>query len=830
MRNGLVVAVSLIVTLAIGCAGCVDQSESGWSFDADGVGGEDAGADADADDGPDLGVPETCGDGEIDEGEVCDGEALGGATCETFGYPDGELECMESCAGYLVEECRGIPEWTPTTATNCTDCADDEVCVDGECTAPSCDGPADDLSEFDSDVKTHAVEGDVTIDGQPLSSWTDGEANGRVYFKQEGARYHTRFDIDDTGAFAGEIPEGRYDVYWQGPLERPSAPLPLDRDLVIDRDRDLELDAERPEEATLEIEAPDWFPDFGADLTIALAEHDLHHASETVELNEASRHSVEVFLGAPARVELDSVDGEALEEAYPQLGSPTAGRPHVVAESLEEAPDEPFVLPLHRLTIEADEVDDPVETPDPEIEADVYREGMADPDSSPASRAELSYGESVTLPVLAGGYRVEWEGMYSDGKDDLNMEADRTHSIGAGVRFAGTRIDVDEARPEEVDEARVRVRHPELPDWFRTATYEAGAQIHLPIPRGEIDIEVEFRADGEHLETVRATDVEFDGEETFRPDFEPVDTVRLRGEVLFDGDQMPDNETTRTVSQDGEDREEPIARGRIQFTCVDDCFVGEDVSLGARGPATYDVELPEGVYEVEVRTPPGSDWGLPTPQDVIPSPGYVLHPRLEVDGDQSRRDFDMRLARVDVTVLEDGGVLSPLSGWSTRSRDQESRGSVSLRRTNRSPYGTDYPFEPHSDKLDESGDADFELLAYPGHYRLGVRLAGAGRIDRGLHLEDDTEVTFDVSLTHLDEELTFNGDAWSEDDSRSASVFIDGIGGWLYDHGDLRDEGHVSGTLFGGRHTISWGRRARAAAYSFADAAGDFIMFEGCVE
>lgn len=53
-------------------------------------------------------IPDTCGDGRVSFGEVCDGEELGGYTCQTFGFyrPEG-LKCAADC-GFDLSECGGI--------------------------------------------------------------------------------------------------------------------------------------------------------------------------------------------------------------------------------------------------------------------------------------------------------------------------------------------------------------------------------------------------------------------------------------------------------------------------------------------------------------------------------------------------------------------------------------------------------------------------------------------------------------------------------------------------------------------------------------------------
>ena len=53
--------------------------------------------------------PELCGNGVIDQGETCDGTALGGLTCEGEGLPPGVLSCASDCtldtSGCILETC-----------------------------------------------------------------------------------------------------------------------------------------------------------------------------------------------------------------------------------------------------------------------------------------------------------------------------------------------------------------------------------------------------------------------------------------------------------------------------------------------------------------------------------------------------------------------------------------------------------------------------------------------------------------------------------------------------------------------------------------------------
>ena len=51
---------------------------------------------------------DTCGNGELDSGEVCDGEKLDGKTCADLYFGSGTLKCYEGCAAFDTSECVAI--------------------------------------------------------------------------------------------------------------------------------------------------------------------------------------------------------------------------------------------------------------------------------------------------------------------------------------------------------------------------------------------------------------------------------------------------------------------------------------------------------------------------------------------------------------------------------------------------------------------------------------------------------------------------------------------------------------------------------------------------
>ncbi len=48
-----------------------------------------------------------CGNNKLEQGEVCDGEDLGGETCESLGLETGTLRCREDCSGFDASGCTG---------------------------------------------------------------------------------------------------------------------------------------------------------------------------------------------------------------------------------------------------------------------------------------------------------------------------------------------------------------------------------------------------------------------------------------------------------------------------------------------------------------------------------------------------------------------------------------------------------------------------------------------------------------------------------------------------------------------------------------------------
>jgi hypothetical protein len=69
-----------------------------------------------------TGEPSMCGDGMVSGTEVCDGEDLGGNSCQSRGFMDGELVCSADCQGF--------------STTGCFICGDGDIQGTEECDGP----------------------------------------------------------------------------------------------------------------------------------------------------------------------------------------------------------------------------------------------------------------------------------------------------------------------------------------------------------------------------------------------------------------------------------------------------------------------------------------------------------------------------------------------------------------------------------------------------------------------------------------------------------------------------------------------------------------------
>ncbi|MEQ8279111.1 MAG: hypothetical protein RMA76_16895 [Deltaproteobacteria bacterium] len=156
-------------------------------------------------------VPGLCGNGVLDPSEVCDGDDLGGGTCEALGFGPGTLSCAFGCREHDVTACGAAP-CTPECGARV--CGPDPVCGTscGACTEGSCDAAGacvvvegmspPRILDFSSDVTTVRPGGAVVFSAIVTDpDGIDDVIGGQLI--SDGATY---------GTFATSASEGAYTI------------------------------------------------------------------------------------------------------------------------------------------------------------------------------------------------------------------------------------------------------------------------------------------------------------------------------------------------------------------------------------------------------------------------------------------------------------------------------------------------------------------------------------------------------------------------------------------------------------------------------------------
>ncbi len=132
-----------------------------------------------------------CGDGVIDEGEECDGNALGGETCESLGYDNGDLACGDDCI-FDTSNCTGDgPECGNGVIEYREEC--DGNNLGGEtCESLGYDGgvlTCDDDCNFDTKACVNCADGLTYCGGDCVDTQSDNNHCGECFNRCLG---HTR--------------------------------------------------------------------------------------------------------------------------------------------------------------------------------------------------------------------------------------------------------------------------------------------------------------------------------------------------------------------------------------------------------------------------------------------------------------------------------------------------------------------------------------------------------------------------------------------------------------------------------------------------------------
>lgn len=204
-----------------------------------------------------CGASASCGDGNIDAGEVCDNKNLNGRDCEDEGFEEGDLACSADCRTFDTSDC-----YTPCTP-ECGDrvCGLDPVCGEscGECTGDwemcstagqcekSCDlEPINADKVLDIDLETFTVSGKVTLNGATMPNNSlesyEGQTRGNVIFRNTDSNdsYYVSIGSSGVAAFNVKLFKGTYNISFNPNSESYQNVLPelnvnLEDVIVVDK-------------------------------------------------------------------------------------------------------------------------------------------------------------------------------------------------------------------------------------------------------------------------------------------------------------------------------------------------------------------------------------------------------------------------------------------------------------------------------------------------------------------------------------------------------------------------------------------------------------------
>lgn len=643
-------------------------------------------------------APSTCGNGVVDAPELCDGTALGGVTCESLELGAGELGCASNCLAFATERCPvlcppcgastcgGPPDARFTAACRdlCGVCAEDEVCTEGMCE-----------SDCDSAALTSGSSREVldltlfTLSGEVT---IDGGAMPDNTLA-EGADRATLefFSFDPQISFTvslGATGPANYEV---------AIPAGEYRVLIRVGDR----------------EDQDAFPDTNTIVAVA----DAWVVSESVvrDIN---------LVAAPLTV---TVNGETPPEGE------NRGRAIFLGESTLSV-NQDFRLPptgpaTGTLLVAAPRDFDVLLLMNgiPGAEGEVrqrFLELLAVDDATPITLDMQVV--NATFEVTVGGQPLP-DDTILDGVGRGSLRASGFNHAGGGVTGGFG----------ETGAGTVSVPVTPGPYIVSITGGPGDTQDVLPETRMTYDV------------TIGDTD------ETFPIDLPPV--AEVEAEVRIDGGPMGDNgvagDSSRGALEVGIGRAVPPNVFREPFV--------PGIDLGASGPAQVRFLLYQGAHAMTLK--PGRN------QDVLPFAPFVFHRSLPIYGSQSLV-LDVAAVRVFGTVQAGGSPLpeaAPLGGAGDRNASIEFIPQDILL------------VEGATAELPQTGSADFDTVLFPGSYRVLVHWGRDWTYAAGdvVVPADGGEILFDIdmSVATVTGEVTLGGAPFAE--SRAPFLRLHGRNG-----------------------------------------------------
>lgn len=592
-----------------------------------------------------CGALASCGDGEHNGTEVCDGDQLAGATCESLGFGPGVLTCLDNCSDYDSSQCSPQPFCGDGMINGdelCdTDDLDGMVCTDFDSYGAGSLACAADCQSFDEtgcevcdlaaftmdtvlniDVPVITISGTVTLNGASMPDDTDldGFHRGWLEFRDTATNHTVTAFLGETGAsmFDVELFAGTYDILVQSRDAQYQTVLPdgaralLRSGVVFDTDTIQNFDlrvitvsgdvtlngAVMPDDTDLDGFHRGWL-DFRDKATN-------HIVSAFLGETGASVYSVELFAGAY------DILVQSRDVQY-QTVLPDGARTMLDSAVVFDV-DTTKNLDLRVVTVSGEATRNGVVMPDDE-DLDGFHRGWLDfRDRSTNHTVSAFLGETgpslYTIELFAGSYDItvtsrdaEYQTVLPDGArtmldSEVVFDVDTTRNLDLRVIVVSGEVTRNGAvMPDDEDLDGFHRGWLDFRDRSTNHTVsaflgETGPSVYsVELFAASYDILVTSRdaqyqtvlPDGAH--TVLETGVMLDMDTTKNIDLV---VITLSGEVTRNGAVMPDDEDL-----DG------FHRGWLDFR---DVSTNHTVSafLGEIGPAMISVELFGGAYDILV--------------------------------------------------------------------------------------------------------------------------------------------------------------------------------------------------------------------------------------
>lgn len=193
-----------------------------------------------------CGAPQTCGNGEKDGVEACDGKDLGGATCESVGKDSGALACSPDCLSYDTSGCACTPVCggltrgpDPKCGVSCGECDGFSVCEAGAC-VKACDlAPITADTALDLDLKTVTLSGTITLNGAEMPDDVVNSSYPRGYLTlvDTTTKHVSYFSFGETGPvnYSLQVFASTYDVHVESNTSYEQSVLPSDQKIRVQK-------------------------------------------------------------------------------------------------------------------------------------------------------------------------------------------------------------------------------------------------------------------------------------------------------------------------------------------------------------------------------------------------------------------------------------------------------------------------------------------------------------------------------------------------------------------------------------------------------------------